>query len=270
MNIKILVQKNSRLAFYICLFLASSCVNHKKIPYFKDVPDSASTYKVQEYMYSEPVIQPDDILAISIQTIDPQTSSVLNQLSPAMPTVGTSSASTIGAQVSTGFLVDKEGQVELPIIGKIKLEGLSTFQAREVIRKKIALYFKNPTVLVRFTNYKITILGEVAKPGTYTLPNEKVTVLDVIGLAGDLTIYGKRYNILVIREKGNNREFVRLDLNSSDIFKSPYFYLKQNDILYIEPNKAKVATTNVARTQTIALILSTLSFLIVFLRYRPQ
>jgi polysaccharide export outer membrane protein len=113
-------------------------------------------------------------------------------------------------------------------------------------------------------------LGEVAKPGTYTLPNEKVTLLDVIGLAGDLTIFGKRHNVLIIREDGENRKFGRLDLNSSEIFMSPYYYLKQNDIIYIEPNKAKVATTNSARTQTIALVLSTLSFLIVFLRYGPQ
>ncbi len=217
----------------------------------------------------EPIIQPDDILSITIQTIDPQTSSVLNQLTPPMPSVGTSSASSIGGQMITGFLIDKDGMAELPMIGKIKLGGLSTFKARDVIRDKISVFFKNPTVLVRFANYKITILGEVAKPGTYILPNERVSVLDAIGLAGDLTIFGKRYNILVVREVGNEKQFARLDLNSSDVFKSPYYYLRQNDIIYVEPNKAKIATTNVARTQTIAVILSTLSFLIVFLRYRP-
>jgi polysaccharide export outer membrane protein len=240
--------------------LLFSCVSNKKVPYFKDVPDTTATpYTVKECEYAEPLIQPDDILSITIQTIDPQNAVVLNQVSIA----NSSTVSATGSQVTTGFLVDKEGYVEIPIIGKTKLVGLSTFKARDVIREKVSVYFKDPSVLVRYANYKITILGEVARPGTYTVPNEKVSLLDAIGLAGDLTVFGKRFNVLLIRENGNKKEFVRFDLNSTDIFKSPYYYLKQNDIIYIEPTKAKVAALNTARAQLLALVGTTLTVIII-------
>ncbi len=258
--------KYNSIVFGSILFLVISCVGHKKIPYFRDVQNTSSV-KIEEYAYSEPLIQPDDILSITIQTIDPQTSAIMTQ-SSTVPSVGSSSANTIGNQVISGYLVDKEGIVDLPMIGKVKLMGLSTFKARDFIREKAAAFYKNPTVQVRFANFKITVLGEVAKPATYTLPNERVSVLDVIGLAGDLTIFGKRDNILLIRESAGQKEFVRLNLNSTDLIKSPYFYLKQNDVLYIEPNKAKVAVTNVARTQAFTLIASTISLIIIFIRYK--
>jgi polysaccharide export outer membrane protein len=240
-----------------------SCVSNKKIAYLKDVPDSTAGFNVSEDVYTDPLIQPDDIMSITIQTIDPQTSVLISQIPAPIPSVGTSSASSIGGQVVTGFLVDRDGIVELPMIGKIKLGGMSTFQARDLIGEKASRYFKNPTVQVRYANYKITVLGEVAKPGTYTIPNEKASILDIIGLAGDLTIFGKRENVLLIRESGKKKDFARFDLNSSNIFKSPYFYLKQNDIIYVEPNKAKVATTNAARTQAFTIIISVLSFFII-------
>ena len=186
--------------------LATSCVSNKKIPYFKDIADTTSAVRVKEYPYLEPTIQADDILTVTIQTIDPQTSIVLNQIPPPIPSVGTSSASAIGSQVVTGFPVDKDGTVELPMIGKVKVGGLTTAKAREIIKEKASVYFKTPTVSVRYANYTVTVLGEVAKPGTYTMPNEKVSILDVLGLSGDLTIYGKRENVMLIRENGIDKE----------------------------------------------------------------
>ena len=244
------------------LFL-SSCVVTKKTVYFSNLPDSVRGVSVLPAEFKEPVIQTDDILSINIQTIDPESTAAVNQVSVAMPAVGISSASAIGNQTVAGFLVDKEGTIEISMIGKVKVAGLTTFQARELIRTKAQRYFHNPTVHVRFANFKVTVIGEVAKPATYTVPNEKVSLLDAIGLAGDLTIYGKRENILLVRENNGKKEFERFNLNSSDIFQSPYFYLKQNDVIYVEPNKAKVATTNAARTQTISLIGSAISVLIV-------
>lgn len=252
------------LYLFLTVLLSQACVVSKKSVYFNDLSDSVNVSSLVPASFREPVIQPDDILSITIQTIDPATTAAVNQVS-AMPAVGASSASPTGQQVITGFLVDKDGNVAMPMLGNIKILGLTTYQARQVIQDIASKYFKEPTVQVRFANYKITVIGEVARPATYTVPNEKVTLLDAIGLAGDLTIYGKRENVLLIRDSGAQKEFVRFDLNSSETFKSPYFYLKQNDVIYVEPGKGKVAANNAARTQTLAIIGSLLSVIIVAL-----
>ncbi|PWG78729.1 polysaccharide biosynthesis/export family protein [Pararcticibacter amylolyticus] len=251
------------LAFLLVLILPS-CVVTKKSVYFTDLPDTAKLREITPSEFKDPVIQPDDILSITIQTIDPATTAAVNQVS-AMPVIGASSATPTGSQMVTGFLVDKNGNVSIPMLGNIKVSELTTFQARDLIQQRAARYFKEPTVQVRFANYKITVIGEVNKPATYTVPNEKVTLLDALGLAGDLTIYGKRENVLLVRENNGQKEFVRFNLNSSDVFKSPYFYLKQNDVIYVEPGKGKVAANNAARTQTLALLGSIISVLIVAL-----
>jgi len=236
----------------------------KKIVYFNDLPTDTTRILKQAATFTEPVIQTDDILSVTIQTLDPTTAAVANQ-AVAVQAVGASSASNVGNQVISGFLVDKDGYIQMALLGKIKVKGLTTYQAREQITALAAQYYKNPTVQVRFANYKITVLGEVARPATYTVPNEKVTVLDALGLAGDLTIYGKRENVLLVRDQGPEKELIRLNLNDSEVFKSPYFYLRQNDVIYVEPGKAKAAANNAARTQTLAIIGSVLSVLIVAL-----
>lgn len=250
------------ISFLTVLSLAS-CVSNKKIPYFKDIPDTTQSFLVREAEFKQPLIRPDDILSISIQTVDPQTSAVLNQISPpvALSVAGGQTSSV--PQTVTGFLVGKDSLVELPIIGKVKICGLSTSQAKDVIRQRVSVYFKDASVSVRFANYKITVLGEVSRPGIYTMPNEKVSLLDALGAAGDLTIYGKRENIMVIRETADGKRVGRLNLNSADSFKSPYFHLKQNDVVYVEPTKAKVASLNAARTQAYALAGTIITLLIV-------
>jgi polysaccharide biosynthesis/export protein len=240
----------------------SSCTTTRNTTYFQDIPDSTLYRKVPTAAFAEPIIQSDDILSINIQTIEPEAGSNIGRgnLSSA---IAASSASSIGNQAISGFLVDKNGFVELPLLGKVRLGGLTTFQAREQIRSIAEKEFKSPAVQVRFANYKITVIGEVARPATYTIPNEKVSILDALGLAGDLTIYGRRDNILLIRDHGDKKEMVRLNIGSTDLLKSPYYYLKQNDVIYIEPNKAKVATNNAARTQIIAISTSVISLMVV-------
>jgi len=248
------------LALVLTLLISSCSV--KKIVYFNDLdPDTALVLK-QAAAFTEPVIQSDDILSITIQTLDPTTAAVANQ-SVAVQAVGASSASNVGNQVISGFLVDKDGYVHMALIGKVNVKGLTTYQARERITVLASQYYKDPTVQVRFANFKVTVLGEVTRPATYTVPNERVTILDALGLAGDLTIYGKRENVLLVREKGAEKELVRLNLNDSEVLRSPYFYLRQNDVIYVEPGKAKAAANNAARTQTIAVIGSVISLLIV-------
>jgi len=240
-----------------------SCANYKKIAYFRDLQDSTKSQSVALLTYKEIKIQADDILSITIQTIDPVNAASVNQLN-SMPVAGITlgTATTANAQVA-GFLVDKDGFIELPMLGKLKLIGLTTIEARELIKEKASLYYKEPTVQLRFTNFKITVLGEVAKPAPYILPNEKVSVLDALGLAGDLTIFGKRDNVMLLRENNGKKQVYRFNLNNSDIFKSPAFYLQQNDIIYVEGNKAKAATLNAARTQTFALVGSIMSVLVI-------
>lgn len=264
----ILQMLKKHLILLILLIGFSSCGNYKKIVYFRDLQDSAKSQTIPQVAYAELKIKADDILSITIQTIDPVNATSVNQLTTT-PVAGISlgTASSPNVQVS-GFLVDKDGIIELPMLGKLKLLNLTTIEARELIRAKASLFYKEPSVQVRFTNFKITVLGEVVRPAPYILPNEKVNVLDAIGLAGDLTIYGKRENVMLIRENNGKKEVYRFNLNSSQTFNSPAFYLQQNDIIYVESNKAKAATLNTARTQTFALLASLASVLaILFSRF---
>ncbi|MBD1423809.1 polysaccharide biosynthesis/export family protein [Sphingobacterium chuzhouense] len=253
----------SRWVFFplVFLLLISSC-SVKKIVYFNDLPADTTRILKQAAAFTEPVIQSDDILSITIQTLDPGTSSLVNQ-SEVVQAIGASSATSTGNQIITGFLVDKDGYIHMTLLGRIKVAGLTTYQARERIIVLAEQYYKDPSVQVRFANFKITVLGEVNRPATYSIPNEKVTLFDALGLAGDLTIHGKRENVLLIREQNTAKELVRLNLNNSEILKSPYFYLRQNDILYVEPNRGKAAANNAARTQTFAIVGTILSFLVV-------
>jgi len=256
--------KVSLIISLVGVFILPSCVVTKNSVYFTDIPDTAKFREIVPAAFNEPIIQPDDILSINVQTIDPSNSAAVNQVS-SMPAIGASSASTVGSQTISGFLVDKNGTVTMPMLGSMKLAGLTTYQARELIAQTASRYFKEPNVQVRFANYKITVIGEVTRPATYTVPNEKVTLLDALGLAGDLTIYGRRENVLLVRDNNGKKQFIRFNLNSSETFQSPYFYLRQNDVIYVEPGKAKVAANNAARTQTLAIVGSILSVLIVAL-----
>jgi len=243
------------------LVIFSGCVTSKRIPYFQDIQLIESAKLDSAIKFSEPLIQPDDILSITIFTLNPATSAVINQ-TISTPTIGGGANTSLNAQATNGFLVDRNGDVELSLIGKIKLAGLTTYQAKELIREKASAFYKDPNVQIRFANFKVTVLGEVNAPAAYTLPNEKVSILDAIGLAGDLTIYGKRDNILIVRDIDGKKEYARLNLNSSKIFNNPYYYLRQNDVIYVEPNKARVSANNAAQLQLLGAITSIATVLV--------
>ncbi|RYF14502.1 MAG: hypothetical protein EOO42_17820, partial [Flavobacteriales bacterium] len=238
---KITTIEKVKLVGLLFLFssLFTSCVSNKKIAYFQDIQTVNQAKLENAITFTEPVIQSDDILSISIFTLSPQSGAVVNQAA-STPLLGGNAATASAQQQTTGFLVDKNGDIELALIGKIKVAGLTTYQARELVRKKVSTFYKEPTVQLRFANFKVSVLGEVNAPSTYTLPNEKVSILDALSLAGDLTIYGRRENVLIVRDNEGKKEFARLDLNSSNIFNSPFYYLRQNDVVYVEPNKRKV------------------------------
>ncbi|SDC78167.1 polysaccharide export outer membrane protein [Pedobacter soli] len=262
MNKKINVYKGLKISSLIFVIaLSSSCVSNKKIAYFQDIQTVNQAKLENSIAFTEPIIQPDDILSINIFTLNPQSGAIVNQAA-ANTVLGGGANTALASQQVNGFLVDRNGEVELSLIGKVKVSGLTTYHARELIREKAAVVYKEPNVQLRFANFKVSVLGEVNAPSAYTLPNEKVSVLDALSLAGDLTIYGKRENVLVIRETNGKKEFGRLDLNSSDIFNSPYYYLKQNDVVYVEPNKRKVSASNSAQIQTIGVIASVISVIV--------
>jgi len=247
---------------FVAIFL-TSCGSTKNVPYFKDISMEEQSVLANTAIFKDPTIQPNDIISISVFTIDPITSMVVNQVgSQAISTNTTQGSALTATQPSAGFLVDKNGEVNLSVIGKVKIGDLTTFQARDLITAKAAIVFKDPNVQVGYANFKVTVLGEVARPAAYVIPNEKVSILDALGLAGDLTIYGKRENVLLVRDNNGEKQFARLDLNSKELFTSPYFYLKQNDVLYVEPNKGKAASLNQARTQTLAILGTALTVLI--------
>jgi polysaccharide export outer membrane protein len=265
MNInKILSAKIMTSAVVISMIFNSGCASNKKIAYFQDIQSVNQAKLENAAAFTEPVIQTDDILSINVFTLNPLSGAIINQAS-ATPILGGSANTSVASSQITGFLVDKNGEIELSLAGKIKVAGLTTFEARELVRSKVSAYYKDPNVQLRFANFKVSVLGEVNAPSSYTLPNEKVTILDALSLAGDLTIYGKRENVLIVRDNNGKKEFARLDLNSSEIFNSPFYYLKQNDVVYVEPNKRKVSASNSAQIQTISVIASVLSVIVLAL-----
>jgi len=236
-------------------FLLGSCVSTKETVYFGNIPGDDPSVKLPEYQ--EPTVQIDDILYITIQTVDGGITSPINRMSAGASDAG--NPAPVTGNTPNGYLVDEQGKITLPMLGSLSVVGLTTSAVRELIRKEASKYFKDPTVQVRFANFKITVIGEVSRPATYTVPNEKVTLIDAIGMAGDLTIYGKRQTVLLIRDKGNEKEFVRFNLNDYSTFTSPYFYLKQNDVVYVEPTRSRANVNNAATFQIISLALSALS-----------
>jgi len=252
-----MTRKPKALTFFAfaALFLGS-CVSTKDTVYFGNIPADDPKIKLPEYQ--EPIVQIDDILHIIIQTIDGGTTAAINRLSGGTNDIG-NPAPVASNNTPNGYLVDEEGKITLPMLGTLRVAGLTTSQVRALIHEEASKYFNDPTVQVRFANFKITVIGEVAKPATYTLPNEKVTLLDAIGMAGDLTIYGKRQTVLLIREAEGKKEFVRFDLNDYSTFESPYFYLKQNDVVYVEPTRSRANANNAATFQIISVALSALS-----------
>jgi polysaccharide export outer membrane protein len=241
----------------VLVFVQSSCRLGKNVPYFRDIPDSLSqAMHVKQADFVEPKIKTNDILGVTIQTIDPQAAAMFNNAG--------SSSSGGNSPTGSGYLVDANGNIELPLIGKMKVLGLTTIEAKEAIRETAKQYFKDPAVNVRFLNFNITMLGDVARPGTYTVPSERITVLDALGMAGDLSITGKRENVMVMREDGGDRKVVRLNLTRSDMLQSPYYYLRTGDVVYVEPNKAKSgqATVDNSRDRYITYSISAISVIL--------
>jgi polysaccharide export outer membrane protein len=214
--------------------LFTSCGFNKQLAYFRSTSDTIITVSQKDF---EPIIQTGDILYVGVNSLDPMSSALFN-----FSTTGTSGgagAATVPANTTLGILVNTDGTIELPKIGKVAARGKTKEELRNSLIEALQPYLKEPVVTIRFMNYRVTVLGEVNQPGTLPILNERVSVLEAIGLAGDLTVYGNRNNILLIHEYNGAKVTKRLNLTDYSIFSSPYYYLQSNDVIYVEPNKVK-------------------------------
>ena len=249
-----------KLLLFAVLFVFCCCTNTKKTTYFYGVPDGpvASNMTIPES-----IIQKNDILSIVVSDINPKAAEIFNPVNPN----NNDPSALVNKETPVGYLVDTDGNIQFPVLGSIKAQGRTKTQLKEelikiILDKKLLL---DPIVSIRFLNFRVTVLGEVGKPSVIPIANEKISLLEALGLAGDLTIYGNRNNVMVIRDEmttGNRerRSIARVNLNSGEIFTSPFYYLQSNDIVYVEPNKAKVASTSRA-TQWLPVIFSGLSLM---------
>jgi polysaccharide export outer membrane protein len=181
----------------------------------------------------EAIIQPGDIITIHVSSLSKEASSFFNSVDEKGDKL-----------VANTYLVAANGNIEMPLIGPVKVAGNTSQVAKYLVKNKLERFLIDPSVRVRIKNFKVTVLGEVKAPGIYTIPNEKVTLIEALGLAGDLTIFGKRVNVLLIREQNGKRIFKRVDLTSRDFFASEFYYLHSNDIIYVEPGKGKIASAD--------------------------
>ena len=222
---------------FMVLTIISSCVSTKDVPYMKnadivDLTPSRGLYDAK--------IMPKDLLTITVSTLNADASAPFNGGSTSIVAQGNSNTAS-----TQGYLVDNNGDIEFPLVGKIHVAGLTKTLCQEAIRERIAPYLaktERPLVTVRMSSYRITVLGEVKGPGVIPVTTEKISVLEAIASAGDLSIYGRRDNVMLIREDSNGQKSIhRLNLNDATIINSPYFYLQQNDVLYIQPNKVQAS-----------------------------
>ncbi|HEY1025496.1 MAG TPA: polysaccharide biosynthesis/export family protein [Sphingobacteriaceae bacterium] len=250
----------NRLSFYLLVgFVLSSCSSYKEVPYFQDL-DRQTSWKESIQNYAAATIQSEDILGINVASLNPEASSVFNY--SLNPVAGVSYNNTDNPVM--GYLVDPDGKIYLPLLGEVKAAGSTTAQLREDIRKKLLNYLRDPVVNIRMLNFKVSVMGDVLNPGVYKIHNEKVTITEVLSMAGDLNITAKRTNVLLIREQNGSREYIPIDLTSKEIFQSPYYYLRSNDVIYVQPDKTKY--DSVDRTyRSAGLILSALSIVAIVL-----
>jgi len=243
------------ILYFVVSILLFSCTSRKKIIYFQGDINAVEASK----NYS-PVFCNDDLLSIVVMGMDAETVKPFN-----LPTSNTPQASmggyAQGIPAPSGYLVDTDGNIDFPSIGKIKVAGLSRNVFIDSLKNRLKPYLSNPNIIVRILNFKVTVLGDVHNPGTFTIPNERISLPEALGIAEDLYISANRKNVTVIREDQGKKTKYTVDLTTKDLFSSPVYYLKQNDIVYVEPNQAKINSASINPTN-VALMVSLTSLIL--------
>jgi polysaccharide export outer membrane protein len=254
MNSRIMMRRLNKRNLWLLLlpFLLTACQSYKKVPYFQNV-EVVNEAEQQEKLY-DAKIMPKDLLTIVVSCTNPELAIPFNLTVASNAGIAVSTSSYVTTQpVLQPYLVDNEGNINFPVLGELKLGGLTKREAEQLIIDKLKPYMKEtPIVTVRMVNYKISVIGEVMRPGTFTISNEKVNLLEALAMAGDMTVYGLRDNVKLIREDANGiQQIVTLDLNKAETILSPYYWLQQNDIVYVTPNKAKARNSDVGNSTSL-------------------
>ena len=223
-------------------FLLFSCASRKNIVYLQDI-DSKASYESLNY---EPKLQPDDLLSIIVAAENPEVTVPFN-----LPQLDGKNIDV--SQEGKRYLIDYEGNIDFPVLGKVKLSGLTRPEAVKKMAAAVSEYIVNPSINIRILNFRVSVLGEVNKPGNYTVQSERVSVFDALGMAGDLTIYGKRSNILVIHESEGKKTYSRIDITNAAFMNTASYYLSQNDIVVVEPNRTRVNSSVIGPNTTVIL-----------------
>jgi polysaccharide export outer membrane protein len=249
-----------KITFYniILIIFLSSCGSYKNIPYFQDLNHTTPT-KEQVENYSPLTLQPADILSINVSSRNPESSAIFSS-------VNGNNLNNSPDNPAVGYLVDQKGEIHLPLIGNLKAAGLTTNELREKLNQMLLTYYKDPVVNIRLLNLKVSVFGDVLRPNIYTLPNERTTLTQALSLAGDLNITAMRNNVILIREENGKRNYIPLDLTSKKLFESPYYYIKNNDEIYVQPDRTKYATVD-RGNRTASLVLSAISVIAILLTY---
>lgn len=240
------------LLLFICTALCASCVSRKKIVYYQNLSD-VNTDQVVNY---ESRIKSDDQLMIVVSSPAGVQEAAADFNLPVMGVsgVGTTSIDATNGQLRfQTYLVDAEGNIEFPVLGTIKLGGLTRAEAVKKLKDEISVYFKNPIINMRIVNYEVSVTGEVIRPGTFNIQTERITLPEALSMAGDMTIYGNRSNVLILREINGQKTYNYVDMTKADFINSPFYYLTQNDLVYVEPNKTKINSSAVGPNISVAI-----------------
>lgn len=239
-------KQNSRFGLFLSFSLVltlffSSCASKKEVVYFQNTGGFETLVDKNSFT---PKFKVDDLISIHVSTLNSEASAPFNLFR------GASEGGIRPEQVD--YLIDKEGSIDFPVIGKLKVAGLSAEELRVLLRQKLSDYLKDPIINIRLKNFTVTILGEVNRPGTYPVNGERITILEALGFAGDLTVKGVRNNVMVIRDFDGTKVYTRLDLTKKEAMSSPVFYLTQNDVVYVEPNQSAITASSLDNRATIA------------------
>lgn len=241
------MKKSKKLLNLLILCLFFSCASKEQIVYFQDVKDYETLVNENTTVTKFKV---DDVINIFVSTLDPEASAPFNLFR------GAQEGGIVPEQVS--YIVDKNGEIDFPVIGKIKLLGLSPTETKKLLEEELTEYLKKPIINIRLDNFTVTVLGAVNKPGTYPVNGEQITIFEALGLAGDIVIKGRRDNVKVIRDFGDTKVYHTINLNSKKAFESPAYYLTQNDLIYVEPNKSGKTESSLDQRASIAVSLASL------------
>lgn len=241
-------------------FLLTACASREKMVYINDVESSKETEITQKF---GPKLQPDDVLSIIVNSNAPE---LVAKFNPSLLSYQAGSERGGGVQRMQTYLIDSQGDIVFPVIGSIKLGGLTTTEATTKLTEALKPHVMDATINLRLMNFKVTVQGEVVRPGTFTIESERITLFQALSLAGDIGLYGKRDNILVIREVDDKRTYNRVDITKSEFMDSEFYYLSPNDVVYVEPNKIRINSSAVGPNLTFALsALSLLTTIVVII-----